>query len=139
MKYGSLIIEKKEYVFLKRILNISGYAEDFETQKSLQKLSDELKNAQIIDEWDMPGDVIRFNSKVTVASDNGWEKSLQVVAPNDKDLKENKISILTPMGSALLGYSEADVIEWKFPSGMKHLTVKEVKQDELENKIEVAI
>ena len=43
MKYGSLILEKKEYVYLKRILNISGYADDHEVQKSLLKLSKSLK------------------------------------------------------------------------------------------------
>ena len=68
MKYGSLILEKKEYVYLKRILNVSGYATDFEVQKSLLKLSKELKSAHIVDEEEMPNDVIRFNSKVTVIS-----------------------------------------------------------------------
>ncbi|HBR53740.1 MAG TPA: transcription elongation factor GreAB, partial [Flavobacteriaceae bacterium] len=82
MKYGSIILEKKEYVYLKRILNISGYAEDFQTQKSLQRLSDEMKNAQIVNEEDMPEDVIRFNSKIMVFSENGWEKQLQLVIPS---------------------------------------------------------
>ena len=48
MKYGSLILEKKEYVYLKRILNVSAYASDFEVQRSLLKLSEELKSAQKI-------------------------------------------------------------------------------------------
>ncbi|ARN77204.1 transcription elongation factor GreAB [Nonlabens spongiae] len=139
MKYGSLIVEKKEYVFLKRIINISGYVEDIETQKSLRRLNDELKTAQVVDEWDMPEDVIRFNSRIKVASDQGWEKNVQVVIPEDKDLQQDKISILTPMGAALFGYSEADVIEWRFPSGEQHLTIKEVMQDELNDKIEVII
>ncbi|MFC4689937.1 GreA/GreB family elongation factor [Dokdonia genika] len=139
MKYGSLILEKKEYVYLKRLLNISGYAEDFETQKSLQRLNDELKSAHIVDESEMPDDVIRFNSKITVVSNKGWQKTLQLVIPAEKDLKQDKISILTPMGSALMGYSESDIINWTLPSGMQELTIKEVKQDEQLEKIEVPI
>ena len=137
MKYGSLIIEKKEYVYLKRILNISGYAEDFETQKSLQRLSDELKNAQIVDEEEMPEDVIRFNSKIMVYSENGWERVIQLVIPSEKDTKQSKISILTPMGAALFGYSEGDSIEWDFPSGKQQLKIVTVAQTENQTNKEI--
>ncbi|WP_432411735.1 GreA/GreB family elongation factor [Rasiella sp. SM2506] len=139
MKYGSLILEKKEYVYLKRILNISGYAEDFETQKSLQRFSEELKNAQIVDEADIPEDVIRFNSKITVYSKNGWEKTIQLVIPSEKDAKKDKVSILTPMGAALFGYSEGDTIEWDFPSGKQQINIVTVTQDEKQKKIEIPI
>ncbi|WP_315897844.1 GreA/GreB family elongation factor [Gillisia sp. Hel_I_86] len=91
-------------MYLKRILNISGYAEDFQTKKSLQRLIEKFKNAHIVDEIDMPKDVIRLNSKVMVSSENGWEKSIQIVIPKDKDAKQDKVSILTPMGAALFGY-----------------------------------
>jgi len=129
MKYGSLILEKKEYVY------ISGYAEDFETQKSLQRLSKELKNAQIVNEADMPEDVIRFNSKIMVISENGWEKAIQLVIPPDRDAKQNKISILTPMGAALFGYSEGDAIEWDFPSGEQKLKIIRVIQENTSKKL----
>lgn len=139
MKYGSLIIEKKEYVFLKRILNISGYAEDFKLQESLQRLSDELKDAQIVDEEEMPADVIHLNSHILIASDKGWKKSIQLVSPAEKDLKNDKISILTPLGAALMGYAEDDVIEWELPGGIQKLTIEVVAQEENRKKIEVII
>ena len=129
MKYGSLIIEKKEYVYLKRILNISGYAEDYETQKCLMRLFEELKTAHIVDEEDMPNDVVRFNSLVTLVLENGMEKKLQVVIPIDRDIKQNKISILTPMGSALIGYSKDDTILWDFPAGKQNLKIVDVSQE----------
>ena len=139
MKYGSLILEKKEYVYIKRILNISGYAKDLQTQKSLQRLIEELKNAQIVNAVDMPKDVIRFNSRIMVYSENGWEKSIQLVIPQDKDAKQDKISILTPMGAALFGYSEGDTIEWDFPSGKQVIKIVAVLQDENEKKLEIEI
>jgi len=128
MKYGSIILEKKEYVYLKRILNISGYAEDHETQKCLMKLAEELKTAHIVDEEEMPKDIIRFNSKVTLVLENGIEKELQLVIPSERDIKHNKISILTPMGSALMGYSMDDTIIWDFPAGKQQLKIIGVKQ-----------
>jgi regulator of nucleoside diphosphate kinase len=139
MKYGKLIIDKKEYMYIKRILNISAYAEDFQTKKSLERLIDELKNAQIVNECDMPKDVIRFNSKIMVYSENGWEKFIQLVMPQDKDAKQDKVSILTPMGAALFGYSEGDSIEWEFPSGKQVIKIIAVIQDKTQKKIEIEI
>lgn len=139
MKYGSLILEKKEYVYLKRILNISGYAEDFQTQKSFQRLSDELKNAQVVDEADIPEDVIRFNSKIMVYSENGWEKAIQLVTPSEKDSKQDKISVLTAMDTALIGYSEGDTIEWDFPSGRQRIKIVTVIQSTKQKKIKESV
>ena len=139
MKYGSLIVEKSEYVYLKRILNISGYAEDFEAQKSLQRLSDELQNAQVVDDSEIPDDVIRFNSFIEVSSQNRWKNTIQLVKPTEKDAKQHKISILTPMGAALFGYSEGDSIEWDFPSGKKLIQLETVKQVEKNKQLETSI
>lgn len=132
MKYGSLMIEKKEYVYIKRILNISGYVGDHEIQKSLRKFTEELKTAHILNEEEMPNDVVRLNSIVTVTSDNNWEKSIQIVQPSEKDIKNNKVSILTPMGAALFGYSVNDVFAWEFPKGEMQLKITEVTQQKQE-------
>ncbi|MCF1192269.1 GreA/GreB family elongation factor [Mangrovimonas sp. AS39] len=139
MKYGSLILEKKEYVYLKRILNITGYSSNDQTQKSIEKLLDELKTAHIVDEEEMPEDVIRFNSKVTVVSDTGWEKTMQVVIPSDRDVTQNKISVLMPMGAALFGYSNNDTLEWDFPGGKQQLKITSVTQEETLSGIDLVI
>ena len=130
MRYGSLILEKKEYVYLKRILNVSSYVGDFEIQRSLQKLNDELKEAQIEDNENMPHDIIRFNSKATLVFENGIEKTLQLVIPTERDVAKHKISIMAPMGAALIGYAEGDTIIWDFPGGRHHLKIAKVNQEE---------
>ncbi|OBX21977.1 MULTISPECIES: GreA/GreB family elongation factor [Bizionia] len=129
MKYGSLILEKKEYVVLKRLLNLSiNYKED--TRKySVKRLETELQNAVISDEELVPQDVIRFNSVITVATDDGWENTFELVTPNDKNYQNNKVSVLTPMGSAVMGYAQGDVIDWEFPGGIKKLRIVNVKQN----------
>jgi|SRR5690606_3376583 len=129
MKYGNLILEKKEYVYLKRMLNISGYEVNHEIQKSLMKFGEELKNAHILDEEEMPDDVVRLNSTVTVGTGDDWVKTITIVVPADKDIKNNKISVHTPMGVALFGYSVSDVVKWEFPNGTKELTIIAVEQE----------
>ena len=129
MKYGSLVIEKKEYVLLKRFMNLSGYYKDDTLRTSVEKLVGELESASIYDETDMPKDVIRFNSIITIASENGWLRKFKLVMPNDSDVKNDKVSILTPMGAAVMGYAEGDPLVWVFPSGEQQLTIKKVEQE----------
>jgi regulator of nucleoside diphosphate kinase len=127
MKYGNLILEKKEYVFLKRLLNVSNYYKDQNTINSLRILGEELSNALIYDNDEMPDDVIRFNSVITVQSGT-WETEFQLVIPTDRDISANKISILAPMGSAVMGYAIGDSVNWSFPNGSKELKITSVKQ-----------
>lgn len=139
MKYENLILEKKEYVYLKRILNVSGYSKSSEIQKSIIKLNEELKEARVLNEDEMPIDVIRFNSKVSIISDQGWEKTIRIVIPSERDLKQDKISILTPMGAALFGYATGDPVIWDFPTGKQHFTITAVEQQESSNGIDVLL
>ncbi len=127
MKYGKLILEKKEYVFLKRLLNVSGFYKDENTKASLNNLSSELTNAIIYDHEEMPEDIIRFNSIITVTSGT-WKNEFQLVIPTERDIAANKISILAPMGSAVMGYAEGDSVNWNFPNGVKELKITSVKQ-----------
>ncbi|MDX1272091.1 GreA/GreB family elongation factor [Bizionia paragorgiae] len=139
MKYDNLILEKKEYAYLKRILDVSGYSESSEIQKSIIKLNEELKEARVLKEDEMPEDVVRFNSKVSIVSDQGWEKTIQVVIPSERNLQQNKISILTPMGAALFGYATGDPVVWDFPTGKQHLTITAVEQQENSKGIDVLL
>ena len=129
MKYGNLIVEVRESVLLKRLLNVSGYYQDVVTKNSLRKLAAELSTATIAIEEEMPADVIRINSIVTVAADKNWEKQFQIVLPTERDISRNKISVLTPMGAALIGYAQGDEVIWDFPNGQKVLQIKKVQRE----------
>src|SRR5690606_30203600 len=131
MKSKNIVIEKKDFVYLKSILKVGGFDNNIETKESLKKLESELNTAMVLDEEDMPTDVIRFNSKISLLIDDGSEMQITLVKPADKDLKSNKISILTPMGSALIGYSKGDQLMWNFPAGLKKITILDVHQESL--------
>ncbi len=137
MKYGALLLEKKEFVILKRFLSLSGYHKDSILQQSVKKLMSKLDSARIYDETEMPKDIIRLNSFFTITSEGGWHKSFQLVVPTDSDIKKNKISILTPMGTSVIGHAENDSILWEFPTGEEFLIITAVKQSKTHLDIDI--
>lgn len=94
--------------------------------------------ARICDNDEMPDDVIRFNSVVAVKSGT-WENQFQLVIPTERDIAANKISILAPMGAAVMGYAQGDSVIWKFPNGSKELLITSVKQAEKPIDIDVLL
>lgn len=131
MKYGELIIEKKELKVLKNIMSMAHYYKDASYRASIEKLNRELSVAKIVSNKEMPEDIIRFNSMVTIQTQNNLKKTYQLVVPEKSDIKVNKISVLAPMGLALFGYAEGDDVLWQFPAGESAIKILEVKQLEL--------
>lgn len=138
MKYGKLILEKKEYVFLKRLLYLSSYYKDQTHKDSLQNFSSAITDALICDDEKMPDDVIRFNSLVTLQSSES-QTDFQLVIPKERDMAANKISVLAPMGSAVMGYAQGDSVSWKFLNGFKNFKIISVKQAYRPTNIDVLI
>jgi regulator of nucleoside diphosphate kinase len=130
MKYGALIVEKREYEFLKQLMSLAKYYKDTTYRASISKLNEELKAAEIIIGNEMPNDVIRLNSIVTIQTPFAVEKTYQIVTPDKSDIRNNKISILAPMGLALFGYAEGDAIDWRFPMGDSSIDIIKVAQED---------
>jgi regulator of nucleoside diphosphate kinase len=82
------------------------------------ELEAELARADVIEPRDMPPNVVSMNSTVRFRVDATRETfTLTLVYPKDMDSGTGKISILAPVGSALLGLSQGDEIEWPRPGG----------------------
>lgn len=93
--------------------------------ESLRSLNAELKRANIVDPKELPGDVISMNSRVLLhMDDKALEASL--VYPHDADWTENKISVLSPVGTAILGYRQGARVKWPVPSGEVSIEIKKV-------------
>lgn len=90
-------------------------------------LSQELERATLVAPEALPADVVSMNSTVRFRLANGKQSTLTLVYPKDLDQSGDKISILAPVGSALLGLKCGDTINWPLPSGdMSSITVEEV-------------
>jgi regulator of nucleoside diphosphate kinase len=81
-------------------------------------LEEELSRATVVSDDQLPGDVVTMNSTVNFQDlDSGKELVVTLVYPHDANIADNKISILAPIGSALIGLRVGQVIHWPLPNG----------------------
>lgn len=83
-------------------------------------LEEELSRAAIVSDDKLPRDTVSMNSKVIFQDlDTEKELAVTVVFPNEANIDENKISILAPVGLALIGLQVGQIINWAVPNGIK--------------------
>lgn len=93
----------------------------------LDALEGELKRARVVPQSAIPPDVITMNSVVRLRDlDSNETKEYELVYPADADMAHHRISVLAPIGTAVLGYRLGDVIEWPVPAGLRRLKVEAV-------------
>ncbi|WP_437685714.1 nucleoside diphosphate kinase regulator [Sorangium sp. So ce176] len=93
----------------------------------LEALETELERADVVKPGDIPPSVVTMNSKVELVDLDTEERlCVTVVFPGAADVKSGKISVLAPMGLALLGCREADEVDWPTPSRTRRLRVERV-------------
>lgn len=103
---------------------LSGLSED---SAGFITLSQELARANVVTPQKLPKDVVSMNSTVRFHLANGKTSTLTLVYPKDLDQSGDKISVLAPVGSALLGLKAGDSIDWPLPGGdMSTITVEDV-------------
>ena len=119
-----LIMNSRDFQLLEKHLKSSTMS-----KYNREKLESELKTAKVVKE--LPTNVICLNSIVEVEETVSKKKfHFQLVLPNEANIKENKISIYTPMGSALMGYPEGALLEWEMPNGVQKFKITKVEQTE---------
>jgi regulator of nucleoside diphosphate kinase len=117
---------RDESGLIKEVRKIKNSRSDAEWAR-IEELEAELNRAIIVDADKIPPDVVTMNSKVYLRDmDTGKDEFYQLVYPEDADIEQNKISILAPIGTAILGYKVGDVIEWKVPAGLRRLKIKKI-------------
>ncbi|MGN6469940.1 MAG: nucleoside diphosphate kinase regulator [Rhizobiaceae bacterium] len=91
------------------------------------QLLDELERARIIDDNKFRADAVRMGSTVRFTTDAGEDRTVTLVFPDEADIAENRVSVLTPVGVALIGLSSGQSIDWTARDGRaRRLTVEEV-------------
>lgn len=99
-----------------------------------EELFAELDRARVVADGWVPADTIQMGSTVTFEPDTGEAKTVALVFPGDADISEGKVSILTPVGTALIGLSAGQSIQWTARDGRRHeLQVLAVGQPASEN------
>ncbi len=96
-------------------------------RKDLELLVQELSRAEVVEPREIKPDVVTMNSRVLL-KDVSTEEEMEytLVFPQDANVDAGAISVLAPIGTAILGYSAGDVIEWPVPEGMRRIRVEKV-------------
>ncbi len=123
----NIVITEADYGRLQRLIESSRQFRQRDAEH-LDALEQELERATIAKATDVPHDVVTMNSRVRVRDlDSGREFIYQIVFPRDADVAKNRISVLAPIGTALLGYGAGTTVEWQVPSGMRRFRILDVE------------
>lgn len=116
-----VVITEEDYQLLK------AYISDDIPQENEMTLSSELKRAVVVSKDAFPKHTIRINSKVSVLDlDTNRVIEFTIVMPAQADMRDNKISILTPMAAAMIGFRKGEEVKWKVPAGLKRFRILDV-------------
>jgi regulator of nucleoside diphosphate kinase len=128
MRYNNLIFEKKDFVMILRHRESTQQIEDYSHQDALHRLEENMAKAIVHNLENMPDDVIRLYSWVTVSSASGWQKTFQVMLPYEQDITRDRISAHSDLGATVIGRAEGDIVKFGIPIGIIPLKIEKVEQ-----------
>ncbi len=113
----------------KRLDELVVVAREFggQARKDLADLAAELGRGSVVDPKKVPANVVTMNSKVVLHDlDTSEDETYDLVFPHEADASAGAISVLAPIGTAILGYREGDVVEWPVPSGLRRIRIEKI-------------
>lgn len=120
----AIIVSSRDYARLDALLESPAHRHT----PAARALMEEMLRAEVREPQDMPADVVTMNAAVTCVDELGGETHrLTLVYPDQADAGAGRVSVLAPVGSALLGLSVGQRIDWEAPDGRRlRLRVTEV-------------
>jgi regulator of nucleoside diphosphate kinase len=107
-----IVLSRFDHERLERLLDKVGPRPDLEALRA------EIERAEIVEPEAVPASLVTMNSVVRfVDEDSGRESEVKLVFPGHADVESHRISVLAPVGSALLGLSVGDSLDWPLPEG----------------------
>lgn len=123
----NIIVTAKDLTRLTKLVALEREFGKSRDSIALLALEKELARAVVVDERDMPEQVITMNSKFTITNMETQEQiDYTLVYPEDADVFEDKISVMAPIGTAVLGYAEGDTFEWLVPGGVVTYQIEKI-------------
>ncbi|HKT25778.1 MAG TPA: nucleoside diphosphate kinase regulator [Terriglobales bacterium] len=126
MKERTIFVTEED---MQRLTDLVESAERISSRdlQHLRMLKEELKQAEIVNSDEIPSDVVTMNSRVRLKDlDSGRESVYALVFPRDADVAQGRISVLAPIGTAIIGYRAGDVIVWSVPKGERRFKLEEI-------------
>lgn len=121
-----IVLTEHDVAELKRLIQSRStfYRHDLE---HIEALGRELERADLVPAAKLTPDIVTMRSRVRVRDlDTGRGGIYTIVPPTNADVSARRVSVLAPMGTALLGYRVGDAVEWRMPGGRRRLLVEEI-------------
>jgi regulator of nucleoside diphosphate kinase len=131
---SAVILSKNDFEILNGyVKNLQGM--QVNEKENFRKLYDELKKAQVVDQHDLPSDVVALDSTVVIKDlKTKRDMAITIVLPQKADIKQKKVSVLAPIGTALIGFRKGQKVSWEVPAGKKDFMIMDVKNSLLPEK-----
>lgn len=98
------------------------------SKNHLDEIIAELSRAKIVEPEKIPADVVTMNSKIVLHDlDTADEDTYTVVFPAEANVDTGAISVLAPIGTAVLGYRVGQTVEWVVPSGKRRIRIERIE------------
>lgn len=124
MNHTPIYISRDDYMKLRLLLATALYSNG---NTALQKLRDELDRAAVLDPATFPSDVVTMEASVEFEDLGTSElEEYTITFPDRANVEQKRLSILAPIGTALIGCRVGDVVSWTTPGGMRQLKVRRV-------------
>lgn len=121
---NTIYLTLKDYQRLNQVVQAQRQANG---PQIVEALSKELKRAQVVPSDQIPADVITMNSLVKLKElKSGAVMEIAIVYPKDADLTKRKVSVLAPVGTAVLGCKVGDEVQWPVAQGTITYKVEEI-------------
>lgn len=122
----TIVITESDHRNLQALLS-SEFAKVVGPSHHFDDLNAELQRARIVPPDEVPNDVVTMNSKVVFRDlDTGEHETYMLVFPHEADIAEGRLSVLAPIGTAIIGERVGDVVHWRVPAGRRSLKIEEV-------------
>jgi len=121
-----IILREDDYQLLNSYLKGNGHVK-LHDAKNARELEEELKKASLVSKDNFPADVVRLNSRIKIKeSSKNSVIDIALVTPDKANIKEGKISVMAPVGTALIGFRKGQKVSWHVPAGRKTFTIMDV-------------
>ena len=126
MSANGIVLTEHDVAELNRLIQ-SRAACDRHDLEHVEALARELERADVVTAARLRPDIVTMRSRVRVRDlETGRGGIYTIVPPMDADVAARRVSVLAPMGTALLGYRVGDAVEWRMPGGRRRLLVEEI-------------
>lgn len=129
MKERTILITSADMCRLRRLLEsaLNLFRHD---RPYLDALKQELEVAKIVENEDIPRDLVTLNSRIHLRDlDTGKQMVCSVVFPKDSNVSDDRLSVLAPIGTAVLGRRVGDIFECRVPAGVRRLKLEGIETE----------